>query len=131
MPTLHLAYTHPDTAARQPEPQALAAELTHLTSTLLHKRADLTAVHLQPVPPQQWWVGGTLPTDQGLAAYRLRIDVSQGTNTSDQMAAYIESVHQAMGQLLGPVHPASYVVVQEQPMAHWGWGGRSQAARLA
>jgi 4-oxalocrotonate tautomerase len=128
MPTLHLAYCP---ASTEPEARQLASQLTELTARLLRKRADLTLVQLQRVDALDWWVGAARPAATGLAGYRLRIDISQGSNSGDEIAGFIEAVHNAMGRLLGALHPASYVVVQEQPMAHWGWSGRSQAARLA
>ncbi len=128
MPTLHLAYCP---AAIEPEHRQIAARLTEMTASLLHKRADLTLVQLQCVPALDWWVGGQQPAAAGLAGYRLRIDVSDGSNTEAEIAAFIAAAHAALVDLLGAVHPASYVLVQAQPMSSWGWSGVSQAARRA
>ena len=128
MPTLHLAYCP---ATVEPQAQALATTLTDLTANLLHKRADRTLVHLQRVAADDWFVDGQPLAALGLAGYRLRIDVSQGSNDAAQMAAYIAAVHAALADQLGDVHPVSYVLVQTPPALHWGWGGRTQAARAA
>ena len=128
MPTLHLAYapTH-----HEPDLPALATTLTELTGRLLHKRAELTALRFERVAPEAWTVGARTLAEQRLASYRFSIDVTAGTNTEVEIAGFIEAVHGAMQSALGTLHPASYVLVQQQPAPHWGWGGRTQAARAA
>ena len=42
-----------------------------------------------------------------------------------------EVAYEALSQQLGPLHEASYVVVQEVPAGDWGYGGRTQAQRKA
>jgi 4-oxalocrotonate tautomerase len=128
MPTLQLDYATPRPA---PAHAALADALTSLTAQRLGKRHDLTQVQIRRVPVADWFVGAVAAADSGLAGYRLSIDVSEGTNTPEEMAAYIAATHQALAGLLGPVAPASYVLLQTQPMAQWGWSGRTQADRAA
>lgn len=128
MPFLQLHYASLDTL---PSPDTLARTLTSLTAEHLHKRADLTTVVLQPVPPLHWWAGGVvLGAGTARAGYGLRIDVTDGVDPDTDVARYLDAVHHALAELFGPgLHPASYVIVQGQPAARWGWSGRTQAAR--
>ena len=50
-------------------------------------------------------------------------------NTDAEKAAFIGAAFEALGAALGPIAPASYVVVEEIDAAAWGYGGRTQAAR--
>lgn len=128
MPTLQLDYATPRPA---PPHRTLAEVLTRLTTQLLGKRHDLTQVQIRCVAPTDWFVGAIGADDSGLAGYRLSIDVSADSNSAAEMAAFIAAAHQALCERLGPVAPASYVLVQTQPMAQWGWSGRTQADRAA
>jgi len=66
-----------------------------------------------------------------LASFALDIKVTRDTNTDDEKAAYVRAMFDGMQHLLGPLHEASYVIVDEVPAAAWGYGGRTQAARFA
>jgi 4-oxalocrotonate tautomerase len=121
MPTLqlHLAPT------QSPEREAaLAASLTDLAARVLGKRPEVTAVLVQSVP--RWFIGGRgvdLPTAL------LEIDITAGTNTAQQKADFVEAAHEALRLQLGPLAPASYVIVRELPAGDWGYGGQTQRAR--
>lgn len=123
MPYLHLRLSQPpaaDTLAR------VANTLTDLTVELLGKRRDLTALAVTVVPPGQWFVGGAVLPRQ---SYQLDIKVTDGTNTADEKARFIAQVHTTLEALLGPMHTASYVVVDDVDGHTWGYQGRTQAAR--
>jgi len=126
MPTLQLKLT-PSLAA--PAQAALAAELTQLTADLLGKRPEVTAVMVEPLPAQQWFIGGA-PVLQATAW--LEISITAGTNTPAQKAAFIEAAFAVLQRQLGagqPLAEASYVIVRELPAGDWGYGGRTQAMR--
>ncbi len=55
--------------------------------------------------------------------------MTEGTNTKDEKAAYVEKVFAAMTAALGELHPASYVVVHDVGADSWGYGGRTQEFR--
>ncbi|MBQ0931124.1 4-oxalocrotonate tautomerase [Ideonella sp. 4Y16] len=105
---------------------AVADELLDITVDTLHKRRDLTAVALQFVPPGQWFIGG----QAGAPTAFVEIRISAGSNRPEEIAAFVAAGHRALDARLG-LHAVSYVQVQEVPAAHWGWGGRTQAARAA
>jgi len=123
MPYLHLALSHTPPADRR---AAVAQALTDLTVELLGKRRELTALAITPVPPCQWFVGGTALAGQ---SYQLDIKVTEGTNTADEKARYIAQVHATLESLLGPMAAASYVVVDDVDGRAWGYQGKTQAAR--
>lgn len=116
-----------DTAARAP----LARALTGITHHTLGKRRDVTAVVIEDLPAAGWAVGGE-PTDRPTVF--LEISITAGTNTAEEKAAFIAAAWAELQRQLGGssgLEPASYIVVRELPAGDWGWGGRTQAARLA
>jgi len=123
MPTLQLKLT-PSLPA--PAHAALAAELTQLTATVLGKRPEVTAVLVEQVP--QWFIGG-VPVTQATAW--LAISITAGTNTASQKADFIAQAYALLQRHLGPLAPASYVIVQELSASDWGYDGQTQAARQA
>ena len=117
-----------------PDPRlaaAVAGDLQALTVGVLGKRAELTAVAVQFVEPAQWFIGGRALDGAGPPSAFVEIRLSAGSNTEAQIADWVAAVHAALRTALGGLHEVSYVQVQEVPAAHWGWGGRTQAARAA
>lgn len=127
MPHLHLSLS--PGPAREPDHTQLAQALTELTALHLAKDPDLTAVRIARVPAQDWFVARRSLAEQALASYHLEVQVTAGTNTEAQIGAWLQAVHQLLGERLGALHPASYAVVQQLPAMAWGYGGRSQLAR--
>lgn len=81
MPILNLkvaAEPSPALAAR------LAAGLVDITSAVLGKRPDITAVAVDFVRPEHWIVGGRSLADHGASSFWLDIKVVEGTNTKDE-----------------------------------------------
>jgi 4-oxalocrotonate tautomerase len=105
--------------------------LTDLTETILRKKRNLTAVIIEPVRADLWSIGETALSEMPLATFALVIKVTRDTNTDDEKAAYVRAVFGGMQDLLGRLHEASYVIVDEVPAAAWGYGGRTQADRFA
>jgi 4-oxalocrotonate tautomerase len=113
----------PDSAAE------IAAELTRLTHELLGKRREVTAVAVDWLPADQWFIGGESLAAAGRRSFFLKIEITTGTNTKDQKAAFVAAAFAAMEKRLGPLAPASYVVIQEVAADAWGYGGRTQEFR--
>ena len=127
MPLLNLKVSRAEDPALA---RRLAETVTDLTAEILRKNRDLTAVVVEFVSPERWTIGGRSLAEHGLASFALDIKVTDGTNTRDEKAAYNAAVFAAMRGLLGPLHEASYVVVQDVPAASWGYGGRTQEDRF-
>lgn len=109
----------------------LAQTLTRLANTVLRKRADVTAVRIERVPADAWFIGGHSLGPRLQSAVQLVIQVTAGTNTTDEKARFVAEAFEALSDLLGGLHPTSYVVVHELPGEAWGYGGRTQAQRAA
>jgi 4-oxalocrotonate tautomerase len=112
-----------------PEAGLIATELTRLTHELLGKRREVTAVAIDWLPAGQWFIGGEALATSGQYSFFLKIEITTGTNTKDQKAAFVAAVFAAMEEQLGPLAPASYVVIQEVAADAWGYGGRTQEFR--
>jgi len=117
----------------EPQPAlsvAVATALTEATNVHLHKDPAVTAVVVEYVPADCWFIGKKPLADQGVRSFSLDIKVTHATNTKAEMAAYIDAVFQSMARLLGPLHETSYIVVGEVPACAWGFGGKTQEYRF-
>ena len=117
MPTLHLHITPAQTAARHTQ---LAQALTAITARVLGKRAEVTAVLVNALPAACWHIGGE-PVSRPSAL--LEIDITAGTNTAAEKAAFVAAAFAELQHQLAPgaaLAPASYVIVREIPATAWG-----------
>ncbi len=110
-------------------PGKAAGTLAELTARILKKKPEVTAVAVQLVEPAHWFVAGRSLAEQGKASFFLDVRVTAGTNTKDEMGAYVREVFRAMGALLGELHEESYVHVHEVPAHGYGYGGLTQESR--
>jgi 4-oxalocrotonate tautomerase len=109
--------------------QQVADRLADLTTTILHKKRELTSITVTYVDGRQWYVAGTPITAQEQTTFYLAIHVTDGTNTKDEKAAYIKQVFASMQSILGKLHPASYVVIKDVGADSWGYEGATQEFR--
>lgn len=123
MPYLHIKIA----AAESSETAANIAQLlTDLTVSILGKKRELTAVALEYVNPAAWFIGGKpFATD----SFYLDIKVTEGTNTKNEKAAYIQQVFAGLARILGEVAPASYIVIHELRGDAWGYQAETQEFR--
>ena len=107
----------------------VATLLTELTSRILGKKAEVTAVSVEFVEPKRWFIG-TVPLDhRQVASYYLDIKITEGTNTKNEKAEYVQEVFAGMEGIIGEVAPASYILLLELPADAWGYQGRTQEFR--
>lgn len=123
MPYLHLRLNQPADADLKRQAARL---LTDLTATVLGKKRELTALTVEPVDPASWFIGGE-QVEAG--AFSLDIKVTEGTNTKNEKAEYVRQVFQGLETLLGPLAPASYVVIHEVRGDAWGYQAQTQERR--
>jgi 4-oxalocrotonate tautomerase len=123
MPTLQLRITPPQSATRL---AVLARRLTELSTELLGKRKEVTAVVIDEVMPGRWYIDAQRPREPSAL---LEISITRGTNTEAEKQGFIAAAWRELEQQLGPLEAASYVVVRELPASDWGYAGTTQAAR--
>ena len=127
MPILNVSVTGKSDPARS---ATIAARLTELTHAHLQKDPAVTAVVINYVEPEHWFVGGISLAYQNAKSFWLDIKVTQGTNTKLQLAAYLEAIFKEMTRLLNSVHADSYILVHEVPASAWGFSGKTQEYRF-
>lgn len=109
--------------------ERFAAGMTDLVVDLLHKQRELTAAVVHCVASHHWHVGGRAVSSDGRATFFVEANVTAGTNTPQQKAAFIAAAFAAAEAILGKIDAASYVIVREIPADAWGYQGLTQAAR--
>jgi 4-oxalocrotonate tautomerase len=107
-----------------------AAELVaSLTARRLRKDPEVTAVAVDVVPPERWFVAGRSLAQWQRTAFFLEVRVTDGSNTSDEKRAFIAEAFDALGKLLGELHAESYIHVIDARADAYGYGGVPQEAR--
>lgn len=102
----------------------IARELTVLMRDVLLKDAELTSVLVEGTSGT--WTVGSQSRD---VACHLEASITAGTNDASQKERFIHDAMRVLKEHLGPIHPASYVVISEIPATDWGYDGRTQASR--
>jgi 4-oxalocrotonate tautomerase len=118
--------------AAQPSPEltaSIAQMLIELTSRILKKPPEVTAIAIDYVPPAHWVVAGVPLSVRGQSSFYLDIKITDETNTKQEKAQYISEVFAQFQQLLGDVHEESYIHVHDVRAAAYGYGGRTQEYR--
>lgn len=105
---------------------AVVRAISDLTAELLGKKRELTAL---AIGHAEHWSVGAEAVDDALTAFHLETRVTAGTNTKQEKARYQAAVWQALEALIGPLHPASYIVVSDLPADSWGYSGETQELR--
>jgi 4-oxalocrotonate tautomerase len=127
MPLITVTYSSP---RQSPSLKSdIAAAVSELTATILHKDPKVTAIIVKSTEAADWFADGKSLAEQKLASYWLDIHVSEGTNTKDEKAAYLAAMFKRMGELLGPLLHQSYLHVDELKGDAYGFGGLSQERR--
>ncbi|MBP0444906.1 tautomerase family protein [Roseomonas sp. SSH11] len=129
MPMITIRYAAPGEGAGTRA--QLAALASRLAAERLGKDPGVTAVLVEPARAEDWFVAGRSLAEQGLAAFWLDIKITAGTNTKDETAAFVREAFAAFGELLGPLHEESYVLVHAADGHAYGYGGRTQEGRWA
>jgi len=78
----------------------VARRVVVLTHRHLHKDPALTAVAVEFVPAEQWFVAGKSLQAQKTRSFYLQISITDETNTKDEKAAYLAAVFALMNELL-------------------------------
>ena len=127
MPLITVQYS--STKEVPPAKAEIAAAVSELSSNILHKDPKVTAIIVQAVEASDWFAGGRSLAEQKLASVWLDIHITDGTNSKDEKAEFIAATFKRFGELLGPLHTASYVHVHEVRADAYGFGGLTQERR--
>ncbi|WP_409188315.1 tautomerase family protein [Bradyrhizobium sp. RDM4] len=127
MPLITVSYT---TSRQSPSLKAdIANAVSELTAEILHKDPKVTAIIVKAVEASDWFAGGKSLAEERLASYWIDIHISEGTNTKDEKAAYLAAMFKRMTGILGPLHPETYLHVDEVKGDAYGFGGLTQERR--
>lgn len=109
--------------------RSVAAAVADLTVEVLGKPRELIALTVQYLDHAQWIIDGRPLSDYGLNAFHLDISITDETNTKGEKARYLAQVHERLAELIGDLHPTSYIHVIDARAAAYGYGGLTQERR--
>jgi 4-oxalocrotonate tautomerase len=109
--------------------QRIAEMLSELTSRILKKNPDVTAIAIDYVHPARWIVGGIPLSEHRKSSFYFDIKITDETNTKMEKEQYIREAFAGFAAILGEVHEESYIYVQDVRAASYGYGGRTQEYR--
>ena len=110
--------------------KAIASTLSDLTTRVLHKKPEVTAIAIDYVDPDDWIVAGKSLSEHGKSSFYFDIKITDETNSKEEKAQYIRESFDALSELLGNVHEESYIYVQDVRAAAYGYGGKTQEFRF-
>lgn len=117
-------------ARKSPElTHAISETLLELTTRILHKKREITAIAIDYIDPADWIVGGKSLAEHGMSSFYFDIKVVDETNTKAEKALYIKETFEAFSKLLGKLHQESYIYVQDVRATAYGYGGKTQEYR--
>lgn len=128
MPMITVRYSSPQSRDLTP---AVAQAANALSAEFLHKDPTVTAVVVEEIEPAKWFISNRSLVQHGLSSVWIDVRVVEGTNTREEKAAFLAAAFARMGELLGPLHPESYVHVNEVRGDSYGYGGITQNERYA
>lgn len=117
-------------AAKSPElTRQIADLLLELTSRILRKKREVTAIAIDYIERDCWLVGGSLLSEQNKNSFYFDIKITDETNTKDEKARYIREAFDGFARILGDLHEESYIHVEDVRAASYGYGGLTQEYR--
>jgi 4-oxalocrotonate tautomerase len=117
-------------ATKSPELTKQISELLlDLTTRILKKKREVTAITIDFVDHDSWVVGGRLLSEQNKNSFYFDIKITDETNTKDEKALYIKETFAGFAEILGNLHEESYIYVQDVKAASYGYGGYTQEYR--
>lgn len=117
-------------AKKSPELTKQISELLlDLTTRILKKKREVTAIAIEFVDHDSWVVGGQLLSEQNKNSFYFDIKITDETNTKDEKAIYIRQAFEGFSRILGNLHEESYIHVHDVRAASYGYGGYTQEYR--
>lgn len=109
--------------------KTVAAGLSELTTRILKKSPEVTAIAIDYIDPDHWIIAGKPLSEWKQSSFYFDIKVTDETNTKAEKEQYIREAFEFFSKLLGNVHPESYIYVQDVRASAYGYGGRTQEFR--
>jgi 4-oxalocrotonate tautomerase len=103
--------------------------LLDLTTRILKKKREVTAIAIDFIDHDCWIVGGNLLSEQRKNSFYFDIKITDETNTKDEKAQYIKEAFAGFEKILGNLHAESYIHVEDVKAASYGYGGLTQEYR--
>ncbi len=103
--------------------------LLDITTRILKKKREVTAIAIDYIDRDCWVVGGKLLSEQNKNSFYFDIKVTDETNTKDEKAQYIKEAFAGFEKILGNLHEESYVYVADVRATAYGYGGKTQEYR--
>ena len=103
--------------------------LLDITTRILKKKREVTAIAIDYIDKDCWMVGGKLLSEQNKNSFYFDIKVADETNTKDEKAQYIKEAFAGFEKILGNLHEESYVYVADVRASAYGYGGKTQEYR--
>lgn len=103
--------------------------LLDITTRILKKKREVTAIAIDYIDRDCWIVGGELLSEQNKNSFYFGIKVTDETNTKDEKAQYIKEAFAGFEKILGNLHEESYVYVADVRATAYGYGGKTQEYR--
>lgn len=105
------------------------ALLLDITTRILRKKPEVTAIAIDYVSREHWTIGGKTLEEIGKHSVYFDIKITDETNTKDEKARYIQEAYEGFQKILGTLDEKSYVYVQDVRAAAYGYGGKTQEYR--
>ncbi len=109
--------------------RAISGILLELTTRILRKKPEVTAIAIDYIDPADWIVAGKSLSEQGKSSFYFDIKITDETNSKAEKAQYIREAYDAFAKLLGNLHEESYIYVQDVRGTAYGFGGKTQEYR--
>jgi 4-oxalocrotonate tautomerase len=103
--------------------------LLDLTTRILKKKREVTAITIEYVDPDNWIVAGRPLSEHRKNSFYFDIKITDETNTKDEKALYIKEAFDGFARILGSLHEESYIYIQDVRAASYGYGGYTQEYR--
>lgn len=103
--------------------------LMDITNRILKKKHELTAIAIEYVDHDSWFVGGKLLSEVGMNSFYFDIKITDETNTKDEKAQYIKEAFEGFNRILGNLHEESYIYIEDVRATSYGYGGKTQEFR--
>ncbi len=126
MPILTVKVSAPRSAALS---RQISEFLLDITSRILGKEREVTAITINYVSPEDWFIAGVPLSEKGKRSVYMDIKITDETNTKDEKARYIAEAFAGFERILGDLDEESYVYVQDVRASAYGYGGRTQEFR--